>query len=467
MSKKISIGNIYSSFTKLVAGLVLVAISVNPLLAGDPVRVVLEPDDLHNVQIQAEYNGTVVVRHRATEEEQELETTLPIQVRALLKFEQQVLSKRHSIRNYQTATSDITIDEKQRQTGLEKYNRTLGVYLGESRTAFPKPILYSSEIDILEQSELELISTPFDYVALSGFFSKDNAEIGRAWQPADQDLANVLAIDLIYTNDVQLTVKSATPQQTKLYITGKATGSVDGEDVSYELSGVTLIDNRTDKVSALRVTINESRVAGQIAPGFVGSVKIDLRAQPKNEIEFIPAQVLERANRFRPQKLAWRPDNSFKLFFDPRWRMIVNENDAAVLRLIEKGDLLAQCSIVELPNRPDGNLLSLKVFETEVGKIISGTDAEIVKSKERQSSRGLSVLRVDVAGAEQDIPIRWIYFHVAHNDGRRLTFLFTGEEEVFDRFDMYSQPLVDSLVFMPPQKESTASAKAASPVRSR
>ena len=174
MSKKISIGNIYSSFTKLVAGLVLVAISVNPLLAGDPVRVVLEPDDLHNVQIQAEYNGTVVVRHRATEEEQELETTLPIQVRALLKFEQQVLSKRHSIRNYQTATSDITIDEKQRQTGLEKYNRTLGVYLGESRTAFPKPILYSSEIDILEQSELELISTPFDYVCL--LYTSDAAD---------------------------------------------------------------------------------------------------------------------------------------------------------------------------------------------------------------------------------------------------------------------------------------------------
>ena len=463
MSKKNSIREIYFSFTKIFISLSLVAITVSPLLAGDPIRVVLEKNDLHNVQIQTEYNGTVVVQHQDIEKEQELETTLPIQVRAMLKYEQKVLSQRHSIRNYQTAASEITIDKNQRQAGLADSNRTVGVYLGEGRTAFPKPILYSSQEDILKQAELELISTPFDYVALSEFFSTDDVEIGQAWQPEDQHVANVLAIDLIYTNDVQLTVKSATPQQTKLYITGKATGSVDGEDVSFELSGVTLIDNQTDKVKAMRVTINESRVAGQIAPGFVGTVKIDLRAQPKNEVEFIPAPILARTKKFRPQKLAWKPDNEFKLFFDPRWRMINNQDDAAVFRLIEKGDMLAQCSIVQLPNRPDGNLLELNAFKTEVSKIISGTNAEISKSTERQSSSGLSVLRVDVEGIEQDIPIHWTYCHVAHNDGRRLTFVFTGEEEVFDRFNLYAQPLVDSLVFLPRQKkESTASTNSAS-----
>ena len=203
MSKKNSIREIYFSFTKIFISLSLVAITVSPLLAGDPIRVVLEKNDLHNVQIQTEYNGTVVVQHQDTEKEQELETTLPIQVRAMLKYEEKVLSSRHSIRNYQKAASEITIDKNQRQAGLADSNRTVGVYLGEGRTAFPKPILYSSEVDILKQAELELISTPFDYVALSGFFSRDDAEIGQAWQPEDQHVANVLAIDLIYTNDVQ------------------------------------------------------------------------------------------------------------------------------------------------------------------------------------------------------------------------------------------------------------------------
>ncbi len=137
--------------------------------------------------------------------------------------------------------------------------------------------------------------------------------------------------------------------------------------------------------------------------------------------------------------------------------MIVDEDDAAVLRLIENGDLLAQCNIVELPNRPAGNLMKLKAFETEVGKIIGRADAEIVKSSESQSSHGLSVLRVDVEGAEQEVPIHWVYFHVAHNDGRRLTFMCSGEQEVYERFEMYSKPLVDSLVFTSKKKESTAS----------
>lgn len=463
MSKKNStIKGVQISITKILTLLWIVGVTTNPMLAGDPVRVVLEKSDIHDVQVQAEFDGTVVVYHRATESEQELETTLPIQVRAALKYEEKMLSSRHAIRNYRTAASDITIDKGQHQTELTEHNRSVGVFLSAGRTAFPKPILYSSQLDIFEQSELELISTPFDYLALSGFFSRANAEIGQAWQPTDQDLANVLAIDLIYTNDVQLTVKTANAQQTKIYITGKATGSVDGEDVSYELSGVTLIDNQKDKVKALRVTINESRVAGQIAPGFVGTVKIDMRAQVKNEVEHIPGPVLARVSKFRPQKLAWKPSNDFKLFFDPRWRMIVDEDDAAVFRLIENGDLLAQCNIVQLPNRPTGNLMKLKAFEAEVGKIIGHADAEIVTSSESQSSRGLSVLRVDVEGAEQEVPIHWVYFHVAHNDGRRLTFMFSGEQEVYERFEMYSKPLVDSLVFKPKKKESTASRNSAS-----
>ena len=37
-----------------------------------------------------------------------------------------------------------------------------------------------------------------------------------------------------------------------------------------------------------------------------------------------------------------------------------------------------------------------------------------------------------VDGVESGIPFSWLYYHVAADDGRRVTFVFTHEKEVAD-----------------------------------
>jgi hypothetical protein len=427
-------------------------------LAGQDVNVSIQPDDIHNVQVQVEYDGSVIVYSKGEEVEKDKETVLPIQVRGGLNFEQYaVVSERQAIRHYDKAHAKITIDEKSHDSELDNTNRNVNVYLA-GEESLTKPILFSSEIDILKQSELELITTPFDFLSLSSFFSKDEAKVNEAWQPRDQDVVNALAIDRIYTNEVELTIKELTANQIKIYITGNATGEVDGEDISVNLRGVALIDNRNNFVKSLRVTMKENRNAGQIAPGFEGVIKLDLRASAQTTAKLVPRPLIARAREFRHQKLAWKPDNSFKIYFDPRWRLITDEDMAAVWRLIDNGDILAQCNVVQLPNRPSKNLLKLEDFRKEVGNIIDGSPAEVVGSLASTTSRGLDVLQVEVLGEEDDIPIRWVYNHVAQEDGRRLTFVFTVEDEVYDRFTPFGRSLIESVIFKTQKQEATAQA---------
>lgn len=430
-------------------------------LAGQDVNVSVQPDDVHDVKLQVDYDGAVIIFSQGEEEGQEKETTLPLEVRARFAFEQQsMFSAKQAIRHYQKAAAKIKINKRETTSALEQTNQNINAYLAGSRSQ-TKPVLFASESDILQQSEQELITTPFDFLALPGFFTNPEAELNKAWKPKDQDVINVLAIHRIYTNDVKLTVKSHNEVETKIYITGNATGEVDGEDVSVELRGVALIDNRENFVKSLRVNINENRNAGQISPGFEGLVKLDLKATTRDSAQIIPRSVISQARQFRSQKLAWKPNNSFQIFFDPRWRLITNENQAAIMRLLDDGDLLAQCNIVQLPNLPKNTVPELKEFRDEVEKIIEGSPAQIIAADKRMTSRDLHVLQVEVLGEEAGIPIRWVYNHVSHDDGRRLTFVFTVEDEVYDYFSKFGHSLVDAVVFKKvEQRESTASTSA-------
>lgn len=450
------LGNRLAIFS-LITAVCLTTTTVSPILADEPINISIQPNEIHDVRAQVEYDGAVVVFSKGSEDEQDKETLLPLEVRAQFNFEQQcVNSSRHAVRHYSEAAAEITIDGKSQRSSLKDPNKNVRIFLAAERS-ISKPILFASEIDILEQSEVELLTTPFDFITLPKFFQNDDAVINEAWQPDDQDIVNVLAIDRLYTNNVKLTVKKSTARQSKIYITGAATGEVDGEDISVTLSGIAVIDKSKKLLQSLRVNIQETRGAGQIAPGFEGTVKVDIRTKPKSEIETIPAPIIARVGKFRQQKLAWKPDNSFQLFFDPRWRLITNEDQAAVMRLIDQGDLLAQCNIVQLPNRTPGNLLKLDDFREEVAKMIDGSEAQVVSAKQSKTDKGLNILQVEIYGEEEDVEIRWLYYHVAHEDGRRLTFVFTVEEEVYDRFTHFGQSLVESVQFK--KQERSASAK--------
>ena len=135
-----------------------------------------------------------------------------------------------------------------------------------------------------------------------------------------------------------------------------------------------------------------------------------------------------------------------------------------MLRYVDRGDLLAQCNIVDLPARPADNPLKLEQFKTEVAKIIEAEEsAKVVDAEELKTNTGLSALRVVVQGVEEKVPVQWIYYHVAAADGRRLTYVFTLEQEIAERFAPADKRLVNATIFKPKPVKSASAAQSAFP----
>ena len=161
------------------------------------------------------------------------------------------------------------------------------------------------------------------------------------------------------------------------------------------------------------------------------------------------------------QRLQWQSPG-LKLKYDPRWRVIAAEEEAAIMRFVAEGSLLAQCNIIQLPARPANNPLTLEDYKKEVARIIAADEvARIVDADEFKTDNAVRGLTVAVEGEEGGVPVSWIYYHMNDKDGRRLTFVFTLERAVMNAFRPADRKMVEGLVFGVRPKANQTSDRAA------
>ena len=215
------------------------------------------------------------------------------------------------------------------------------------------------------------------------------------------------------------------------------------------------IDRTLKQVKQVRLTVDENRQAGQVAPGFEGKSRVNIQLRSDDGCEYLTTANLKKLTKSRriKQRLQWMSqEGKFALEYDPRWKMIASESEAAVLRYVDDGDLMAQCNVVQLPSRPASNPLTLANYRKEIETIIQpDKTAKLTGASEVKTATGLNAFRISVKGVQDEVPVKWIYYHVAAEDGRRLTFIFTLEQEIADVFQPSDQRMVNGLSFFTKQ----------------
>jgi hypothetical protein len=116
--------------------------------------------------------------------------------------------------------------------------------------------------------------------------------------------------------------------------------------------------------------------------------------------------------------------------------------------MLDRGTLTAQCNASSLPQRAPDKLVTLEEFQADVRKALDKSFGEFVEAGQSVDDAKHRVLRVAVEGKASDIPIRWIYYHVADEQGRQAAFTFTIEKSLLERFAAADKPLVESLRFV-------------------
>jgi len=408
------------------------------------------------IRTRADFEGSLLVKNP----EKETKESVPLTVAADFQFRQTPVGANDAIRKYETAKAAITLNGKATENVLSEGNRQIAVRINDRKLT--RPVSYLSLGGVLRQVEQELLLVPGDPLVYKDLFSRDAVTTGTRWTASDRAVQAFLAIENVIENRLDLMVKEITEGEIKIYLMGDVRGEVDTAITDMHVVGVAIIDRTSETVKALRVTINENRDVSQLAPGFSGQIKLDVRAEnvavSSEESESF-RQVSGQKIQNLPLKLLWNTDSQFEMVYDPQWRVILSDPDAVIMRYVKQGNLLAQCSILKLPKRPVDKPLQKAQFAEEIAKMVAESKARVASSDVAMTRSGMTAIRVVVHGLQDDLPVEWRYYHLSNPDGRCIALVFTAEQEAAREFDKADLHLLESVRF--PAEQADASQKTA------
>jgi hypothetical protein len=428
-------------------------------------RVIKDAGDLAKVRAQLEVTGTLRTKADGQEKQHSLS------VSALMEYGEHRLSAsgdgRSSLRYYDKAEAKIRIDQGEHQPKLAAGRRLAAVYVTAEKARLFCPGGH------LTRDELDLIDIPGNSAVLPLLLPRKEVQVSDKWPAPADALAMLLGIDAVSSTDVQCTLTEVTAPQigsgrlAKVQFAGHVDGSAGGVATEIALKGNFDYDMKARRVARLDMQIEEDRAIGHVGPGLKVNCRVQLVAHPlKNSPQLMDDRTIRLARSPDPEALllAYESADGYRLLHSRQWHVVDQRENVTALRLIEGGELLAQCNIA--PAKKDGSKpdqagpQTLMAYQQEVKKALDKRFRKQLLAKETKTKTGLEAFIVVAEGEAQDVPVRWVYYLLTHASGKQVGLAFTLEPKHVERFGAAAEELVNTLRIDGPAPAKATTAKA-------
>lgn len=406
----------------------------------------------------------------------------PVEMTASFDFDEDFDETAAARRSYRDATASMQVGGATTSaTLMPDARRLLMARVGTT------PVPYLAD-GFLSGEESDLLETPFDSLLVDDLLPKEPVSIGQTWEiPADVT-AGLLAIDTVESGAIQARLEDVADGQARIVFSGILDGAVDGvpthvtTEGSFAAAGLEVapadgaagtptdvvparfeLHGRVDQVA---VVIRERRQASHVAPGFeiearllVTRVGIDRVASEDSGVVPDSEQAdsasdsaaeggrsLRRRGAGGPGRVWYRDALSrFDLVHDTRWRRVEDGENGLVMRLLDRGALVGQCSITSLPRAPAASLPTREELQRDIERSLAGQVDRTDAAEETDRGDGLRVVRVASSGTAGRLPFQWIHYVLAARDGSRANVTFMFEKSMQQRFADADRMLVEGL----------------------
>jgi hypothetical protein len=231
---------------------------------------------------------------------------------------------------------------------------------------------------------------------------------------------------------------------------------VAGVSTEIELKARYRFDQARKRVIFLAILVKEKRAVGHVGPGLDTVAKLIMKLTPIDASQHL-ADAGDEVPPLSPtvsQLNFVNEKGNYAFQYDRRWYVTSDEPKLAVLRFIDRGELVAQCNISALPIAKSP--ATLAQFQQDVQKSLGQNFGQFINTSETKSPAGYAVLRLVAEGKVQELPIRWIYYLITNEKGRRVSLSFTFEKTLEERFGQADRLLAGQLHLTEPPTPTTA-----------
>jgi hypothetical protein len=380
---------------------------------------------------------------------------LPLRVTGQLAYHEKTLQRPadakspwRSVRFYETADVDIKIKDGGFKPALSAKRRLIAVDVrGADTTLFsPRVCLSREELDLIDVIGNSLILDRL----LPG--TKDARKVGDSWKPSPKIMAALLRLDAVSQSDVECKLAKISDSTADIEMTGALSGAISGVSSDVQIKAKLRFDRQRGKISSLEMTVKEDRAIGHADPGLDVTAKLRVMVEPLDVSEHLSDTALAGLKLERTDKLSRvkyvSVGGGFSLRTDRRWRLMSQRSGMLLLRMIDRGELVAQCNVATAKPTADKQAMTLSQFSEEVRKVLGKNLKQITAAKTTKTTAGHRMLRVTAVGTVSDLPIQWIYCHVSDGHGHGAVFAFTLQRNLLKQFDQADAKIVPGTEFL-------------------
>ncbi len=372
----------------------------------------------------------------------------------------------HAVRRYEQARATIQAGNQISNATLRNSQRLI-VALGQL-----EGIELFSPSGPLTYGELELLRTPGDSLAIVGLLPESAVETDETWKPADWVIPLLTGVDAVEKGGLTCKLESVKSGEASISFSGDVTGATVGAASALQIDGHVIYDREQKLVTRIEMTQSEKRAVGAVSPGLDVVAKANLTraivAHPMRLTDQDLADLPLEPNAANRLLMFEAPAWNLRFFHDRHWHLFHQTSEVAMLRLLDLGGLIAQCNIKKLPDASPGEHVSQATFQDDIVRTLGKNFEQIVASEKLALKEGLFVIRVVAVGTverrnaknePEPGPMQWIYYLVAHADGRQVSFVFSVDPKQVDALNNRDLAIVGGLEFLPPPAKPTPATK--------
>jgi hypothetical protein len=379
--------------------------------------------------------------------------TLPMSVIANLKYDEQLLAvddagrPSRSLRYYDDTRAVIKLSQEGGKPKLDDGHRLIAV----ERTGDAAPVLFSPA-SALNREELDLIDVPGSSLLVDDLLPPNPVAFGESWKLSDQCMTNLLSLDAVSWTDVTCVLGEIKDGIAEVAGAGTVNGAAGGVSTEIEVKIKYRYDVSRQRIAYLAMLIKEKRAIGHIGPGLDTVAKLIVSITPLASSQHLTPEVVASVpQKFTPDLATLdyaAPSSQFRFPYDRRWYLTADDAKLAILRLMDKGELVAQCNVSLLPGEKKSPV-ALEEFQRDVEASLGKNFGQFTHASQSKNEAGYLVLRVVARGVVSELPIEWVYYLIQDSEGRRVSLAFTYEQELTERFAQADRAMVQQLRLAP------------------
>lgn len=308
----------------------------------------------------------------------------------------------------------------------------------------------------MQPREVDLVRLPINTVVLDQLLPESPVKPDSNWAPSERAVAELFQLEAVHSSTLAARVTKVVDGVATIDCEGTVEGTVNSVPTKLTISGnlQAKLGSQCALVTWVGMSLTETRAISQAEPGFTLTARIKLirKEEPEacaevgdEELRQLAASEDDGRWLLEVASVAGR----YKFLADRRWKTIVDTGEEAILRLVDKNNVIAQCNITRLPKLAAGQQLTLAGMQDDIKRSLEKNLDSILEASERTNSAGLRVLRIVAIGQSSDVPVRWVYSHVSDDSGRRISLVFTMSGEAAEAFALADEQMTGSFELLP------------------